>query len=241
MIRFGWFDFRRLAFLLFPLVLAAGQTRAGQDTEAFVRGELERYVRAHAGKGTVAIEIPKLSVFALDQDRLPGPLRVEFSTRSRSPFRGRVPITVALHAGSTLVKRSVISTTVRVRNRVVVPTRDLRRGDILSSRDLAYMDLDQDRLAGDVIREIEEVVGLRMKRSVRKDRALRSSQLERIPVVERGDRVMLVLESGPLQIQAAARAEESGAAGEWIRVRNLDSRREISGRVDHQGRVHVAF
>ncbi len=237
----GRFRLRWIALVLFSLVVGSGAVRAGQDTEAYVRGELERYVRAHAGKGPVSVDIPRLSVFAVDRSRFPGPLRIEFSTRSRSPFRGRVPITVALHAGSSLVKRSVISPYVRVTNRVVVPARDLRRGDVLSAGDLAYAELDDARVAKDVVREIEVAVGLRMKRSLRKDQALRSSQLERVPVVERGDRVMLVLESGLLQIQATGKAEESGAAGEWIRVRNLQSRREISGRVDREGRVHVAF
>ena len=66
-------------------------------------------------------------------------------------------------------------------------------------------------------------------------------RFEGVPVVERGDRVLLVLEDGPLRIQATGRAQESGVVGEWIRVRNLDSKRELSGRVDREGRIHVAF
>lgn len=60
-------------------------------------------------------------------------------------------------------------------------------------------------------------------------------------MVERGDRVTIVLQHGPLLIQTLGKAQETGAAGEWIRVVNLDSKRELSGRIDPEGRVHVAF
>lgn len=52
---------------------------------------------------------------------------------------------------------------------------------------------------------------------------------------------MLVLQSGALMIQATGQAKERGATGDWIRVVNLDSKRELTGRVDREGRVHVAF
>ena len=244
MVRVDRFQYRGSACVALVALFAlcgAGGVQASQDMQTYVRAELERYVRARSGDGPVSVELPKLAAFAADRKRFPGPLRTELSTRSRPPFRGRVPITVALYAGSLLVKRSVVSPYIRVTNRVVVSRRDLRRGDVLSKDDLVYADRDEARTPGDVVREIESAVGLRMKRSLRKDRALRTSQIEGVPVVERGDRVMLVLESGLLQIQATGRAEEAGVAGQWIRVRNLDWRRGLSGRVDRNGRVHVAF
>ena len=119
--------------------------------------------------------------------------------------------------------------------------RDLRVGTILGESDFTKVARDANRLPRDVVRDAAEVIGLRAKRSLRKDRIFRASQVEGVPLVERGDRVQLVLQAGALQISAAGKAQEPGAFGDWIRVLNMDSKRELSGRVDAEGRVHVAF
>lgn len=216
------------------------------ESERQVERDIERFVRARiaggeSGTSKTSIEVPPLATFAIDRERHPGPLRTEISTRAREPLRGRVPLAVELYAGDLLVKRAVVSPYVRRTERVVVPTRDLRPGTIVGSGDFVYVDRDATRLPRGVVRDKSEVVGLRVRRSLRKDRVVRSSQVEGVPVVERGDRVQIVLESGSLRISASGKAQEKGALGDWIRVVNVDSKRELSGRVDAEGRVHVAF
>lgn len=232
---------RKLVWAVCFVALAAGAVQAEQAGVATVRADLERFIRARVEDGSVAIKIPNLAIFEFDRSRHPGALRTELSSRSREPFRGRVSVTVALYAGDRLVKRNVVSAYVRVTERIVVASRDLRRGDILEPGDLTHAERDSVRMPTDAIRSIEDALGFRMKRSLRRDRELRRSQIEKVPLVERGDRVMLVLESGALRIQAIGRTKEAGAAGEWIRVINVDSKRELSGRLDREGRVHVAF
>ena len=124
---------------------------------------------------------------------------------------------------------------------MVVPRRDIQRGTVLDPSDFRRVDRDANRLPRDVVRDVAEVIGLRAKRSLRKDGVFRASQVEGIPLVERGDRVQVVLQTGPLSVSAMGRAQETGALGDWIRVLNVDSKRELSGRVDAEGRVHVAF
>ena len=231
---FAAIAFAVLASLGVPGALAeSGETR--------VRSDLERYLQARVGSGDVSIEYPSLASFGIDSGRVSGDLRTELSTRAEAPFRGRVPITVELYAGDQLVRRGVISPYVQIVERVVVPARDLRRGDVLTPEDLSHAEVDGARLQPDTVREIDLAVGQRMRRSVRQGKPLRLSQIEGVPVVERGDRVLLVLESGSLRIQATGRAQEAGAVGELIRVLNVDSKREITGRVDQEGAVHVAF
>jgi flagella basal body P-ring formation protein FlgA len=222
-------------------VFLAASVAVADAGEERVRADLERFLRARVGSGEVSIQFPPLTSFAFDRNRHPGDLRTQLTTRAETPLRGRVPVTVELYAGAELVSRGVISPNIQVSERVVVPTRDLKRGEVLTTEDLRYAERDAARLQSDVVREIDLVLGQRMRRSVRAGRPFRLSQIESVPLVERGDRVMILLESGSLKIQAIGRAQEAGAIGEWIRVLNVDSKREISGRVDHQGAVHVAF
>ena len=225
------------------LVVASAQADAGEKR---VRTDIERFVRARIARSEAegartSIDIPPLGSFTVDRDRYPGTLRTEISTRAAEPLRGRVPLAISLYAGDRLVRRAVVSPYVRRTERVVVPARDIQRGTILDASDFTAVDRDANRLPRDVVREVAEVIGLRAKRSLRKDRVFRASQVEGVPLVERGDRVQLVLQAGPLRVSAMGRAQEAGALGDWIRVLNVDSKRELSGRVDAEGRVHVAF
>jgi len=230
----------RVALALLPWVLLAlPSVVAAESGEARVRADLQRFLQQGAGGGSV--EIPPLSVFEIDRERHPGPLRTRLATASEPPFQGRVPITVELLAGEQVVARHIVSPYVRVLQTAIVPVRDLRRGEMLGSGDVRVAKVDAARTRGDLVRTIDFVFGKRLKSSVREGQPLRESQVEVVPVVDRGDRVMLILESGGLQIQAVGRAQEAGAIGQWIRVLNVDSRREVSGRVDPDGKVHVAF
>jgi len=168
-------------------------------------------------------------------------LRTEISTRAPEPLRGRAPLAVTLYAGETVVNRSVVTPYIRSIERVVVPTRDIRVGDLLDREDFTYVDRDGARLPRDVVRAFEEVEGLRAKRSLRREQTFRASQVEAVPLVKRGDRVQLLLQSGSLRISGSGKAKETGAFGDWIRVVNMDSKRELTGRVDREGRVHVSF
>jgi flagella basal body P-ring formation protein FlgA len=224
-----------LLWALLGLPFVAG----AESGEARVRADLQRFLQQAAGDGSV--ELPPLSVFEIDRGRHPGPLRTRLSTESDRPFQGRVPVTVELLAGDQVVARHIVSPYVRVLQAAIVPARDLRRGETLGPGDVRVAKVDAARMRGDLVRTIDVVVGKRLKSSVREGQPLRESQIEVVPVVDRGDRVVLVLESGAIRIQAIGRAQESGGIGQWIRVLNVDSRREVSGRVAPDGNVHVAF
>jgi len=215
----------------------------GEDSPAVerVRSDLESFIEARVDSPDASIEWPPLKAFDYDVSRVPGELRTELSTRSETPFRGRIAIGVALYVGDQLVKRAVVSPYVSIAERVVVANRSLTRGQIVGAADLALVTRDRAASPAGAARSVEALVGMRARRAIPGDQALRATDFEAVPVVERGDRVTLVLQSGPLLIQAMGKAQETGGSGDWIRVVNLDSKRELTGRVAPDGRVHVAF
>ena len=240
----GWVLRKLVLGVIAGLVLQAVAVGTGVAAEAgdeLVRRELERFLRDRAASPDAEIEIPVLNGFAVEAEEDSEALRIELSTRAEPPFSGRVAVTAELLIGERLLHRGVISAVVRVEEEVFVAARDLRRGDVLTEQDLRRARRDASRMPSDAIRDRSQAVGLRATRSLRADQLLRGSHVERVPVVGRGDRVTLVLESGAIQISGIGRAVEAGAVGDWIRVVNLDSRRELSGRVARDGRVHVAF
>ncbi|MBY0399077.1 flagellar basal body P-ring formation chaperone FlgA [Myxococcota bacterium] len=224
------------------LASAAGaEDAAASSTAVRVRADLERFILERVEGEPSSIEIPELRGFDFDTSGTTGEVRTELSTRSPSPLQGRVAISVSLYVGRSLVKRGVVSPYVTMSERVVIAKHALSRGHVVAAEDLASVERDRAKSPGDVARDPALLVGQRARRSVAPDQVLREGDFERVPVVERGDRVTLVLQHGPLSIQALGRAQETGSAGDWIRVVNVESKREVSGRVDSEGRVHVAF
>ncbi|MFO0687157.1 MAG: flagellar basal body P-ring formation chaperone FlgA [Myxococcota bacterium] len=211
------------------------------STAELVRSDLEAFIRARVEGEPVSIEIPELRAFDFDASGAPGAVRTELSSLSPTPMQGRVAITVSLFVGQHLVKRGVVSPYVAMNDRVVVARRALTKGRVVTSEDLDFADRDRAHSPGDVVRDLDAIVGQRARRSLGAAQVLREGDFERVPVVERGDRVTLVLKHGPLLIQTLGKAQETGATGDWIRVVNVESKREVSGRVDAEGRVHVAF
>lgn len=206
-----------------------------------VRADLEAFVQERIEDEGAIVEWPELRAFDFDVSQATGEVRTVLSTGSAEPFRGRVAVAVELYVGELLVKRAVVSPYVKVLDRVVVSARPLARGRVIDEADLVLANRDRATSPGDAVRGIESLVGQRLKRSVAGDQLVREGDVEVVPRVERGDRVTLMLQHGPLLIQVMGRAQETGAVGDWIRVVNLDSKRELSGRLDQEGRVHVAF
>jgi flagella basal body P-ring formation protein FlgA len=219
----------------------ASEAHAESPAVERVRTDLERFVAERIEDPSASVQLPALRAFDYDLSGAPGEIRTELSSRSATPFQGRVSITVALYAGDVLVKRAVVSPYVEIPDRVLVAKRPLARGQVVSEDDLVSASRDRADSPPDAARDLSAIVGLRTKRGIAGNQVVRNGDFEAVPIVERGDRVVLVLIDGPLMIQAAGLARETGASGEWIRVVNLDSKRELTGRVDREGRVHVAF
>lgn len=104
-----------------------------------------------------------------------------------------------------------------------VATRPLKKGDVLREGDLFLRTVERDSLR-DIPSSLEGLLGSRLARDVPAGSPLTRSDFEALPLVERRDRVILRARSGSLVVVASAQALDSGALGETVRVRNMESR-----------------
>ena len=114
---------------------------------------------------------------------------------------------------------------------VVVATRFLRRNHVLEDKDLALAPV---RLAWADVRyleDMEQAVGKRVTRNVPAGQPVLEDLLGEPHVVRLGARVTIRFEKGPLRILAEGIAKDDGSVGSNVRVMNLESRRELWGRV----------
>ncbi len=169
-----------------------------------------------------------------------GAQRLVVRFRPGEDFLGRVSVQVMLSDASnpdgSRVQRAA-SVLVDARAPVVVTTRDLRRGETLTSDMLRIEQRELRLLAADVITELPQALGSRLKRSTAKGVPLRFGQLQAEPLVRRGD-VVVVQGGGPgLEVRMEARALEAGARGKLIRLENPTTRRRFQAEIVGSGRA----
>lgn len=86
---------------------------------------------------------------------------------------------------------------------------------------------------------VDQVIGKSPRQPIRVGDRVRRVWLEEPKLVLRGESVKVVVRSGGAQLELDGWAEGSGAAGDTVYVRNPDSERRFTARVEAKGRVIV--
>jgi len=172
---------------------------------------------------------------------LPGPVpRGDRELRPRLP-EGGLPSTFTVPVEVWVKGTRAATGWVRVevfRGRpAVVLVRDARRGEVLGLDDVEVRTA---RSGASTLSDPQQVVGKRLRRSLRAGTALRRQDLEAVPVVTRGDVVRLVARVGGVTASTLGKALGSAGIGEVVQVENLGSGRTVAGIVRGGGLVEVA-
>lgn len=117
----------------------------------------------------------------------------------------------------------------------ITVVRALRSKTVIEADDLTVTD---GRAPGG-IGSIEEAVGMEAKVALYPGRPILLSQIGAPALVERNTLVKLTYMHGPLSIVTEGRALDRAAAGEVVRVMNLQSRQTVAGTVATDGSVEV--
>jgi len=124
---------------------------------------------------------------------------------------------------------------------VAVARVPLARNKVVRLDDVEFRMMDIGALPSGIITQMENVVGMRPRRTININAVLRQDQFEMPPLVKKGDIVMIIAESGGLRITAHGEVRGKGGKGDTVRVVNLDSKKGIYGKVVDEGTVRVAF
>jgi flagella basal body P-ring formation protein FlgA len=123
---------------------------------------------------------------------------------------------------------------------VLVPNRVIYPGQTVTAESLQEVELAPGKLPpSGVIITVEALDGKVAKRTLLPGRYVRDGALREAWLVEKGAAVEMVFVAGALTIAATAVTLESGAAGDLVKVRNIDSGKIVSGTVLADGKVRV--
>jgi flagella basal body P-ring formation protein FlgA len=130
----------------------------------------------------------------------------------------------------------------RLHSVVMAPVlvRAVSRGEPIGPADIAWMEIEADRLSANVILDPERLVGFVARRALSPNQPVAEADVEAPLAVRRGETVTMVLQTGAMTLTAQGQALQDGSVGDVIRVINTQSSRTIEATVEAPGVVRVA-
>jgi flagella basal body P-ring formation protein FlgA len=121
---------------------------------------------------------------------------------------------------------------------VLVAKVPLQRGMVLNETHVSREQVDTSNMPVNVLEQASEVMHAEVVRDVRPGTPLRSHDIRPTVLVKRGQMVLLsVGQAQGFQISARVEAMQDGRFGDQIKLKNRDSGRELSGRVQGPNQV----
>ena len=154
---------------------------------------------------------------------------------------GNIAGMMVFFANGREIKKIRFSARVDIYADVVVPRHFLQKHHEIQADDIQIVNKNIAVLPQDVITEEKEVLGKRTTLSINSQEVLRLSLLEPPPLVNKGDRVILLIENDQFKITALGEVKEVGRKGDRIKLVNLSSNKEVYGRVLDANTVRVDF
>ncbi|CAM2817621.1 flagellar basal body P-ring formation chaperone FlgA [Vibrio mytili] len=209
---------------------------------AATENQLEQIKTAAEQHILATVEQPtggELSVNAADIDNrikatdCPEPLDTSASTTSNT--RSNINVLVECPADNWKVYVPVrVSSSVPM----VVATRQLGRGELVGASDVTISMVELQRFRKDGFSSYEQVVGAKLKRSVRLGDVVERND---VCVVCRNERVTIKAVKQGMTITTQGTALQDGATGDQVRVKNDNSQRIIEGIVTDIAEITITF
>ena len=123
--------------------------------------------------------------------------------------------------------------------RIVVPTRDINRGEVIGESDLTFAEVSGTALAPSTATKFETLAGMQTRRLLRAGNAVRAEDVRRPVVVTKGQTVTMTFEAPGIALSAMGRAMGEGGVGDTITVQNPVSFRMVTATITGAGTVRA--
>jgi flagella basal body P-ring formation protein FlgA len=170
-----------------------------------------------------------------------GPVQYEVTFPPHANFLGPTSFSLLLRVSGNIEKRLYGSAHIEVFQEVATIARPVARDDVIEAEDIQLKQMNLSHVPSRAVTKPEELIGKRAKKPLPANTLVRASEVETLPLVKKGDVVLILVESPLLKITATGEALERGNRGATIRVRNVTSNREIRAVVVDKKTVRVPF
>jgi len=123
--------------------------------------------------------------------------------------------------------------------RVVVPARDIMRGEVIGDSDLTFAQVSGTALPSTTVTKFEALIGMQTRRLLRTGENVRPDDVRHPVVVTKGQTVTMNFSAPGVDLNATGRAMSEGGVGDTVTVQNPASFRMITAIVIGPGAVRA--
>ncbi len=139
------------------------------------------------------------------------------------------------------LRRWYVSTQVHWVRQVVTMKHDISARTVLDRSMLQKEWKDIAGLRGQTWTDINDVIGLKTLRNMRKNDVVVSSIVKRPPLIKRGDHVTILVKTSGIQVRAEGIALKSGSRGDRMLVQNIRSKQTLQSIVQDAHTVSITM
>jgi flagella basal body P-ring formation protein FlgA len=170
-----------------------------------------------------------------------GEIDMNFDFPKRRVHMGRFPVTVRITVNNILQKRLRLTAHVTHYAPVVKTSRPVHRGEILTEKDVVVEVMPSNRIVRNAMTSLTDVVGNQAVRNMGMGRVVTTNSLHKPTLVNKGDQVTLIAQSGAMKITAPGIAREKGYKDSLVQVLNIQTKKTVFGLVTDSKTVKVNF
>ena len=135
-------------------------------------------------------------------------------------------------------RKGWVSAEVKRYQQIPVLNRALKASDVIT-QDVLSLEKRFVSNVREVVLNTESLVGMQVVRYMNAGQSFLFSDLKKENVVQRGQVVKAMMGNDTFEVSISAQVEESGAIGDVIKVKNLDSQKVFSAKVIERGLVRI--
>ncbi len=199
-----------------------------------------KYLYNRLGKERSDVVVSKLKIVG-NRPVPTGNVSFQLFQKNMRRLEGYVRLIAVVYVNGVVKNKVKLSGWVDVFEFVVCTSRNLKRGEIIKKEDAYFVRRNISRISPNILTDMSKVIGLMAKHNIKTDTCLKEWMLEKSPIVDRGDMVTILAKSGDLKITVPGRVLMKGYMGEFIKVQNSMSKKEIYAKVVNSSTVMVDF
>jgi len=195
---------------------------------------LTSFIKDFYGDEAISVKFLNLSLSQEEKMRL-----VDIRFSKIPDMDGNGILSLEWENGRKLKKKTFVSFKVSRKGKLFLAKKEMKRGDIVSEKDLEIKEVVMDRWDEKYPSNLNEIIGKKINRKLAEGSVIARNMLEEQVSVKHGEIVTLIYENGRLLIQTKGKVLERGRIGDIVKVENISSGKKITGRVVGEKKIKV--
>ncbi|GAB6144613.1 flagellar basal body P-ring formation chaperone FlgA [Desulfocicer niacini] len=194
------------------------------------REAFDQFVFQQSGRAPTDVIISKFKV--LHNEPVPrGKVQIQIIQKGHNELVEYVRLKAVVTVNGSLENKVELCGWLDVFETVVCASRSLKRGTVIKAKDIYLERRNISSMMDDVLVDMSQVVGLMTKHNIKDNDTLKRWVLKQSPVVQRGDMVTILVQSGGLRVTVPGKVLDDGFKGQTVSVLNTMSSKKIIARV----------